>query len=267
MTPLLAGWRHTARPARPFVFQAVSRPQSDESACISASSRWMRTRPESCWQGSRPALAPEWDPTCWAPVTLHGPPCLAGVCCALGVAGQALGSGSLGSVDTWARSCGSVGSRMRSTPLAGCRRWERQSGPPAGAQGCGWTAWGALEAEGDWLSVEPRGPWEGPQQPLNAPRGTLGARGSVRIASQRGLGREAQAARPWFGSACQTLGFLELLRAVPEPLKSGSRGQDRGVRRTSLEPAGKETLRPPLGHPADTTGPRVPCPHVHLARL
>ena len=107
------------------------------------------------------------------------------------------------------------------------------------------------------MSVEPRGPWEGPQQPLNAPRGTLGARGSVRIASQRGLGREAQAARPWCGSACQTLGFPELLSVVPEPLKSGSRGQDGEVRRTSLEPEGKETLRPPLSHPADTTGPRV----------
>lgn len=59
--------RHAACPTRPFVFQAVAWPQSDESACISASSRWKGTCPESCWQGSRPALAPEWDPACLGP--------------------------------------------------------------------------------------------------------------------------------------------------------------------------------------------------------
>lgn len=59
---------HVAHPVRPFVFQvATRRPQFDESACISASSRWTRTCPGSCWQGSLPALAAEW--ACCVPVT------------------------------------------------------------------------------------------------------------------------------------------------------------------------------------------------------
>lgn len=94
-------------------------------------------------------------------------------------------------------------------------------------------------------------------------RGTLGAGGSVRIAGRRGLGREAQAVRPRCSSACQTLGFPELLGAVPEPLKSGSRGQEGGVRRTSLGPVVKETLQPPLNHPADTTGHTF-CVHMSV---
>lgn len=87
------------------------------------------------------------------------------------------------------------------------------------------------------------------------------AGGSIGIAGRWGLGRGAQAACPWCGSAWQTLGFPELLGAVPEPLKSGSRGQEGEVGRTGLGPAGKDTLRPPLGHPADTTGPHVLRPH------
>lgn len=70
--------------------------QSDESACISASSRWKRTCPESCWQGELPGSGPRRGPGLLASVTLHRLLCSAGTCCALGVAGQELGFQKLG---------------------------------------------------------------------------------------------------------------------------------------------------------------------------
>lgn len=148
----------------PFVFQVVTwRLHSDESACISASSRWTRTCPLGCWQGSR-RLRPQSRPAtllrCRAdrvcPRALcpgHGRPAVPDPrrCPSSAALRVVLGCGGCHT--------GHMAEEGQKVTMTCVGRGHRVGHMRGGGR---WTIWSGVKAEGGWPSVDTWGPWEGP---------------------------------------------------------------------------------------------------------
>lgn len=133
-------------------------------------------------------------------------------------------------------------------PHTGCRCWERRGGPPAGAGGHGRTVWGALEVEGDWLSVEPQ---------VSLGRISAALQHSKEQSRSRGQRRDHQLAGPGAGGS----GSVSLVRVcvadagLPGTPRCCSRATEIWVEGTGGR-GGEKRLGPRREeHPAATSRP------------